>query len=68
MNTKQLSFILIGGGSKIPGLAPYLESQIEMEVKEVVPRELMESSPELKTKVNHPGTTVAVGLARFAGV
>lgn len=59
--------LLIGGGAKIPGLASYFASQMGMEVKEATPGELMESSPELKNKVGNPATTVAVGLARFAG-
>jgi len=60
--------LLIGGGAKIPGLAPYFESQIGIEVKEATPGELMESSPALESKVGNPATTVAVGLARFSGV
>jgi len=60
--------LLIGGGAKIPGLAPYFEPQIGMDVKEATPGELMESSPALQSKVNNPATTVAVGLARFSGV
>jgi len=60
--------LLIGGGAKIPGLASYFESQIGMDVKEAAPGELMESSSALQSKVNHPATTVAVGLARFSGV
>jgi type IV pilus assembly protein PilM len=60
--------LLIGGGAKIPGLAPYFESQIGMDVKEATPGELMESLPALQSKVDNPATTVAVGLARFSGV
>ncbi len=59
--------LLIGGGARIPGLAPYFESQIGMCVKEATPGELMESPPELQSKVDNPATTVAVGLARFSG-
>jgi Tfp pilus assembly PilM family ATPase len=59
--------LLIGGGAKIPGLASHFESQIDIEVRVATPGELLDSSPELKNKVDNPATSVAVGLARFSG-
>lgn len=60
--------LLIGGGATIPGFARHLESNVEIEVKQAAPGDVMENSPDIQTKVDNPATTVAVGLAMFSGV
>lgn len=60
--------LLIGGGASIPGFAQHLESSVEIEVRQAAPGDVMENSPEIKTKVDNPAMMVAVGLAMFSGV
>jgi len=60
--------LLAGGGAAVPGLDTYLAQHLDMEVLYAAPSQLIESVPELLTKVDNPATTVAVGLALFSGV
>jgi len=57
--------LLIGGGVKISGLSQYIQNTLGIEVISAAPSDLVESSPQILTKVGHPAMTVAVGLAMF---
>ena len=59
--------LLIGDGAKISGLSQYIQEMLGIEVISAAPSALVESSPQILTKVGHPAMTVAVGLAMFAG-
>jgi Tfp pilus assembly PilM family ATPase len=56
--------LLIGGGAKIPGLAEYLDSRLEFEVRSVRLTDLTACSQELE-EAHGPALTVAVGLGQF---
>jgi Tfp pilus assembly PilM family ATPase len=60
--------LLIGGGAGVPGLAPYFEARLGLEVKRAAPSDLMDTPPELAAKAANPALTGAVGLAQFEGV
>ncbi|MCX5646205.1 MAG: pilus assembly protein PilM [Phycisphaerae bacterium] len=60
--------LLIGGGAGVPGLAPYCEARLGIEVKRGAPSDLVESPPELSVKAGNPALTCAMGLAQFEGV
>jgi type IV pilus assembly protein PilM len=59
--------LLIGGGANISGLSHYFRNILGVEVKAVAPRDILENGSETFTNAGHPATTVAVGLAMFAG-
>ena len=60
--------LLIGGGAGVPGLAPYFEARLGIEVKRGAPSDLVEGPPELSAKASNPALTCALGLAQFEGI
>lgn len=56
--------LLIGGGAEIPGLAEYLDSRLEFEVRNVRLADLTGCSRKLD-EAHGPALTVAVGLGQY---
>ena len=68
LNQPVKRMLLVGGGAGTPGLAAYMGSAFGIEVQRAAPHDLMKVAPSIETKADHPALTVALGLARFAGV
>ena len=58
------SLLLIGGGAKIPGLAGYLDSRLDFDVREVRLTDLAQCGRKLG-QGDGPALAVAVGLGEF---
>jgi Tfp pilus assembly PilM family ATPase len=57
--------VVTGQAAAVPGLTEHLGSRLGVEVRRVVPANVMEACPGIEQEAGHPALTPALGLAMY---